>query len=438
MEKRQKNEQSLLTGNRRVGFTDLAEAFQQYPEKIREILQLSHTLDFYPYRSGLFPASALPGELGEITSMGMAWLRDSAHIADGLWQSGDTESATAAGRAILDIFKDQNTIHKMEGIINGSLDPKDPNSRPPVRVDGDTLIYTGYNDANIQNDSVGYSIWLASRLIKNGEINTSADDINTLALITRYLGAIRYWEDADSGHWEETRKVNASSIGVVVAGLKSTKELFVSLGYNHNSLELTDLINKGAETLNQILPYESPGPGELERRYDSALLFLVEPMNVVSPEQARMIVDDITRHMVRDIGIARYPKDSYWHPDFRDEVKLGERATFIPGAFEKRETLAQENNEAQWTLFDPLLSVYWGKQFKETGNTSARERQMWHLNRSLGQLVCGGPDGQSLLLPEAYFLERGQWVANDHVPLLWSQANLMLALDMFEKTSRQA
>ena len=50
------------------------------------------------------------------------------------------------------------------------------------------------------------------------------------------------------------------------------------------------------------------------------------------------------------------------------------------------------------------------------------------LNRSLGQLTgpeC--PQGE-LRCPEAYYLERGRYAPNDLVPLLWTQANLWLAL----------
>ena len=35
-------------------------------------------------------------------------------------------------------------------------------------------------------------------------------------------------------------------------------------------------------------------------------------------------------------------------------------------------------------------------------------------------------------MPEAYYLEGGKYVPNDHVPLLWSQANLWLAVHQMQ------
>ena len=44
-------------------------------------------------------------------------------------------------------------------------------------------------------------------------------------LIARYFQKIQYWKDEDSGHWEELRKVAASSIGVATAGLREFRSL---------------------------------------------------------------------------------------------------------------------------------------------------------------------------------------------------------------------
>ncbi len=54
--------------------------------------------------------------------------------------------------------------------------------------------------------------------------------------------------------------------------------------------------------------------------------------------------------------------------------------------------------------------------------------QFHHLNRALGQLVSVSPDGDELRCPELFYLEKGIWAPNDVMPLLWTQANLMLAL----------
>lgn len=47
------------------------------------------------------------------------------------------------------------------------------------------------------------------------------------------------------------------------------------------------------------------------------------------------------------------------------------------------------------------------------------------------------PQGE-LRCPEAYYLEHGRYVPNDHVPLLWTQANLRLALLAMRQSAARA
>ncbi|HUS26662.1 MAG TPA: glycoside hydrolase family 15 protein [Nevskiaceae bacterium] len=393
-----------------------AHDFLHDPTGLRQTLEAHKALEFPPYTSGLYPACALPPHMAQTTGYGMAWMRDNVHIAHALQQSGNSAAAARTGQAILNIFKTHYS--------------KDPGSRPPVRVVGDTLAVDTDIMRSKQNDSIGYALWLASRFITNNVLEPTKENIDTVMQTVRYLDHIQYWQDDDSGHWEEARKVNASSIGTVVAGLKAVKAM--GRQTNHN-IDLDELIGKGVQSLQAILPYETRQPAEAVRRYDAALLFLVEPLNIVSPEQAEKIVQDISIHLVRDKGIIRYPGDTYWAPDFKSVMDADERTTSAPGRLEQRNLLAkgiqQSKTEAQWTLFDPILSVYWGRR----GN---RERQLLHLDRSLAQLTPS-TDGQIWHLPEAYFLENGQWVPNDHRPILWAQANLLLALNMFEATTSQ-
>lgn len=43
--------------------------------------------------------------------------------------------------------------------------------------------------------------------------------------------------------------------------------------------------------------------------------------------------------------------------------------------------------------------------------------------------------GRSCQCPEAYFLENGFYVPNDHTPLQWTQANLRMALHWMGRTA---
>ena len=56
--------------------------------------------------------------------------------------------------------------------------------------------------------------------------------------------------------------------------------------------------------------------------------------------------------------------------------------------------------------------------------------QTAYFNRSLSQLaVIKSKGADELRAPEAYYLENGHYVPNDHTPLLWTQANLWLAVN---------
>jgi phosphorylase kinase alpha/beta subunit len=102
---------------------------------------------------------------------------------------------------------------------------------------------------------------------------------------------------------------------------------------------------------------------------------------------------------------------------------------------EERDALAKPGEEAQWCIFDPIISIIAGRRYLFTGDSIDLERQTRHLNRSLGQITGPGCPQGEMRCPEAYYLEHGSYVPNDHVPLLWTQANLWLALLAMEKSA---
>ncbi len=63
--------------------------------------------------------------------------------------------------------------------------------------------------------------------------------------------------------------------------------------------------------------------------------------------------------------------------------------------------------------------------------------QTEYLNRSLAQITAENQGNvPAFRCPELYYLEEGRYVPNDHVPLLWTQANLMLAMNLMEHSCR--
>ena len=94
-----------------------------------------------------------------------------------------------------------------------------------------------------------------------------------------------------------------------------------------------------------------------------------------------------------------------------------------------RDAHLQPNCEAQWCIFDPVLSIIYGQRFlANRADRASFEKQVHYFNRSLAQVT---PEG---MCPELYFLKHGRYIANVHTPLAWTQANQALALYLMEKS----
>jgi hypothetical protein len=102
-----------------------------------------------------------------------------------------------------------------------------------------------------------------------------------------------------------------------------------------------------------------------------------------------------------------------------------------------RDRLLEPGLEAQWCIFDPILSVIHGRQYLVTRDPERLRLQTHHLQRSLRQLT--GDDSQPfppLRCPESYYSESGRYIPSDVTPLMWTQANLRLALHFMERSAQ--
>lgn len=437
------------------------------PARLRQELVEAGALTFKSYASGLYPASDLDEKTGDETGMTMAWLRDNAHVIAALYDTNfDRPGAIRAGEAILEVLKNS------EPVLDAAIrDPRNPDNRLAVRVDGHTLVPD--NEPRIQNDSTGYALWICSKLILEEALPADEANLAILVKVIEYLGAIEYWHDPDDSAWEEDRRIHLSSIGVVNASLNMARQLLQRHGANV-SIDINMLITQGKNAVHDIWSRgytdhpDHPVPEHeyksidwplvltedeelreaLEsfrmrpRPHDAALLFLVEPLEAVDTETAHSMVEDIEEHLVRKHGVVRYPGDTYWSPYFDELVTVNTRTQAATGRTEARNLkaagIAITRSEAQWTLFDPLLSSYYGKRFQQTADPEDRDKQLTYLNRSLSQLTPY-KNGSELRMPEAYFFGhvggRNGWKPNPHIPLLWSQANLLRAIETFEETT---
>jgi hypothetical protein len=403
---------------------------------ISALLEKMGTFTFSSLPNGLFPAAALEGAKS-YTGYSYVWVRDDVHIAHAHYRTGRADVAVRNARTLMSYFIKHR--QRFLGIIERRADAAIPMNRPHIRFDGGSLAELPEKWAHAQNDALGYFLWLFSKLANEGALAPTADDLSMLSLFVRYFEAIRYWQDEDSGHWEEGRKISASSIGVVLAGLTE----FAALLHKGRapsvvSVEtVSSLMELGRAALREILPWEciQPDPSK-RRRYDAALLFLLYPLEIVDGDMADRILADAIAYLRGEIGVRRYLGDSYWAPDYKQKLKPAERTTDVSDNPSARDRLLPAvGQEAQWCIFDPVISCIFGAKFEATRSPDDRLKQAEYLNRSLAQVTSEDPgEVPAFRCPELYYLENGRYVPNDHVPLLWTQANLMLALQRMEHT----
>jgi phosphorylase kinase alpha/beta subunit len=404
-------------------------------DAIQQFLNEQGTFTFPTLSSGLFSAAAAENPEFRLTGYQYVWARDNCHIAHALWASGQKQAAARAVRSLLTFYQKHEA--KFREIIRDPGLASDPMLRPHVRFDGETLEEVQVRWSHAQNDALGYVLWLCSKLLRAGDLETSLFDASLLHLFVQYFQAISYWNDEDSGHWEETRKIEASSIGTVMAGLMELRAWLADHPQPEFDLVLlNDLIEQGRQTLAEILPAECIQPADTQnRRYDAALLFLIYPLGVLGDGIASQIIQDVAENLAGPIGIRRYNGDSYWCANYRDLLSAETRTADFSDDMAARDRLLQPGQEAQWCLFDPILSVIHGQRYQQNGSEGDLKLQVHHLRRSLRQLTTTDSRFPAYRCPESYFMEHGHWIPNDICPLLWTQANLLLALQAMRNSA---
>jgi phosphorylase kinase alpha/beta subunit len=168
---------------------------------------------------------------------------------------------------------------------------------------------------------------------------------------------------------------------------------------------------------------------------------LVYPLAVVTRTQEDRILANVLGHLERDDGILRYRGDSYWCAGYKSLFSLAARTADYSIDLAARDRLLQPGTEAEWNLFDPIVSVIYGRRYLADRLPEDLAAQVRHLNRALAQITADDftVDGVARggQCPEAYYVEdpaRGVRVPNDHVPLAWTQANLAIALSWMRRS----
>jgi len=121
--------------------------------------------------------------------------------------------------------------------------------------------------------------------------------------------------------------------------------------------------------------------------------------------------------------------DDFWCRDYKDipeEIRTGISINREKW-FEEQGRALKVGEEAQWCIFDPVISTIFGIKFQRTRQKKYLVMQTKYLNRSLGYIT------HEFKCPELYYLQNGKYIPNDIVPLLWTQANLSAALKKMEE-----
>ena len=417
-------------------------------QELSSLLAEKKTFHFPVLNNGLFPAAAAVS--AENTGYAYVWVRDNIYVAYAHYVLGQVDIAVRNLLTLMSYFKKHR--FRFENLIDKRVDPAIAMERPHIRFNGQTLAEVDESWEHAQNDALGYFLWFYCKLVNEGGIVLQQSDVEMLGLFPLYFQSVQYWQDKDSGHWEEGRKVEASSIGVVVTALRALRQLFTKSSFASNYCQykdkivtphlLDELIRNGELVLSEILPAECRQPIPKKRRYDGALLFLIYPLNVVSEEMSEKILQDINSNLQGEYGIRRYLGDSFWCRNFFTDLPENIQtsiSTEREAWLEAHQRSVKEGEEAQWCIFDPMISIIFGIKFQKYRKEADLEQQIQYLNRALGQVTgkncrVGRYQIEQFKCPELYYIQDDKYTPNVSTPLLWTQANLMMALKSIEQS----
>jgi GH15 family glucan-1,4-alpha-glucosidase len=334
------------------------------------------------YDSGLFAASNRKVKTG----YDKAWLRDNFYECLAFEKIGDYDTVIKTYRAILDIFL------KHEDKIDHAIEHKPEHRFEYIhaRYHPDTFNEFWEEWGNKQNDAIGAILFKIGKLenVKGVKILETEDDRRIIQKLVNYLATIEYWHDADSGMWEENEEVHASSIGACVAGLKMVRK--------YAGIKVPPEIIKGGErALRKLLPRES------EKKFvDLALLSLIYPYNVVTKKERDQILENVSYHLVRKMGVIRYKNDHYYNKN--------------PDGF---------SEEAEWTFGFSWMAIIYEKMKK------------WDKAEEYLELAKRTINADKEI-PELYFSNTIKY--NENSPLGWAESLFIVALYKMAKKHLKA
>ncbi len=328
-------------------------------------------LEGLQYKSGLFAAS----KPSVTTGYDKSWLRDNFYECLAFEALGEWNVVHKTMRAILAILEKHE--YKLDHAITRK--PEHKHEYIHARFHPDTFDEFWEEWGNKQNDAAGALLFLFGSLERRGKSAIIDDrDRRLVQKLVDYVCSLRYFEDPDSGVWEENEEIHASSIGACVAGLKSIRDV--------PHIRVPDeSIAEGEAALRRILPRESAG-----KFVDLALLSLIWPYDVVTPQERAQIIENVEYHLLRDKGVIRYKNDHYYNKN--------------PDGF---------SEEAEWCFGLSWLAII----HERIGDG---EKAMEYVRRMIATVDEQGH------VPELYFSHTS--IPNENSPLGWAESLFIVAL----------
>jgi len=345
-----------------------------YDDVLKQHLKILKELQ---YESGLFAAS----RKNSATGYNKSWLRDNFYECLAFVVLKDWDIVDKTYSALLDVFLKHE--YKIDCVI--AKKPQFRHEYIHARINPVTFDEFWEDWGNKQNDSIGAILYMIGELehVHKKSVLKNENHLRITNKLVKYLNGVEYWQDSDSGMWEENEEVHASSVGACVAGLKSIKRV---KGVNVEN----ELISKGEKTLNNILPRESKS-----KFVDLSLLSLIYPYAVVTDKQREEILRNVEYLLLREKGVIRYKNDHYYNKN--------------PDGY---------SEEAEWTFGLSWLAII----YEHLGNM---KKAKFFIDKMLNTQTNKG-------IPELYFSNSN--IFNENTPLGWSESLFIVAIhDMNKK-----
>lgn len=419
-------------------------------------------------------------DMEEETHYDAVWVRDS------LWgflalKAGDAADDASARRVLLTLWDYMATAPQLRRMADAIDDPslllgKEGQMRAVhIRFNSKSVMFDDVEErqgvsqhwTHKQNDALGLLLDTTLAALADGSV--TLDDMrankrfDALVMLFGYLDAAGFWSMEDSGTWEESARLNTSSVALATSAFES---LAAALGEDGAAFAavfretagklgqgrllgpdyLSFVVEQGYERIRRQLSLggESPDYWYGDPRYrksDAALLNLVYPARLrrFSLADKRRVLD-LVAPLEGEWGVRRYQGDTYqsgnfWFRGIRTDTDAKTMATrersFIPGS------------EAQW-FFDSWCAKARLTLYRESGDARDLYLAFRHANRALGQITgddtpqADGRAAPPAALPESYncIVADGRlWpAASPIVPLNWAKACMTLMFADFQQT----